>query len=207
MQNGFKVAKEAAGVGDAVGGEGAVQDEAVGRGLAGGGGEREISTPCPRCATRGTADAHAANSASNAPGLTREKQAEMLSRIVSAAILGVGTSTFEGEVRQAIDALSAAREAPKQAPFSIAQAAKRLCVSTCRTLAPAIAAGLVVTIPWGRRRRISVDEIERLEREGIGGKKKCSNRPPKKSGAKEARSAKATTPRARLSYADALAGK
>ena len=36
---------------------------------------------------------------------------------------------------------------------------------------PAIAAGLVATVPWGRRRRITAEEFERLEREGIGGKR------------------------------------
>src|ERR1700738_4612964 len=71
----------------------------------------------------------------------------------------------------AMESLPGQKKHDGRAPLSIAQSAKRLGVSTSRSLMPAIAAGLVVTIPWGRWRRIALDEIERLEREGFGGKK------------------------------------
>ena len=99
----------------------------------------------------------------------------------------------------AMEALQGQEEHGGRAPLSIAQTAKRLGISTSRTLLPGIAAGLVVTIPWGRRRRITIDEIERLEREGFGGKKPRTRAP--RPHAQVSRSG------ARLSYRSALAAR
>lgn len=74
-------------------------------------------------------------------------------------------------VRQFLGARTPPAGEPQETPLTLARAATCLGVSKSRTLVPAIAAGLVATIPWGRRRRITVEEIERLEREGIGGSK------------------------------------
>jgi hypothetical protein len=104
----------------------------------------------------------------------------------------------------AMEALPGQKKDDGRSPLSLAQSAKRLGVSTSRTLMPAITAGVVVTIPWGRRRRIAIDEIERLEREGFGGKK------PRKraSGLRTAAPQPPTIARGeRLTYADALAGR
>lgn len=79
----------------------------------------------------------------------------------------------------------------EKAPLTITQAARRLGVSKSRTLLPAIAAGLVATVRWGRRRRVTMEEIERLERQGFGGKKYDKRR---------ARQATASTRGARLTY-------
>src|SRR5437868_8578356 len=72
----------------------------------------------------------------------------------------------------AVQQLLGARTPAANAPFTIAQAARRLGVSRSRTLLPAIAADLVATIAWGRRRRITLEEVERLDRQGFGGKKR-----------------------------------
>src|SRR5712664_1908782 len=62
-------------------------------------------------------------------------------------------------------------------PLSLAQAAARLGVSRSGTLAPAIEKGKVATVPWGKTRlRIPLDEIERLESEGFGGKTQRKSR-------------------------------
>jgi hypothetical protein len=58
----------------------------------------------------------------------------------------------------------------------------------------AIAADLVATIAWGRRRRITMEEVERLERQGFGGKKR---------GTRRANQAAASAKTARLTHAQA----
>ncbi len=183
----------------------AVENEARDRGAA----AEAVSSPSGGVLPRQPAVGSIAARHSRQPvvaGVSREMQADVLSRLVAAAILGAETSAFEDQVRQAVAVLESARVPPSGTPLSIAQAAKRLGVSTSRTLMPAIAAKLVATIPWGRsRRRISVEEIERLERDGFGGKKRRS-KPAKGLRAKEPQHTE-TKSRARLSYADALAGK
>src|SRR2546428_8448128 len=73
----------------------------------------------------------------------------------------------------AVQQLLAAHPPPTRAgPLTIAQAARRLGVSRSRTLLPAIAAGLVATVRWGRRQRVTMEEIERLERQGFGARKR-----------------------------------
>ena len=99
-------------------------------------------------------------------------------------------------VRQFLGARTPPAAEPQETPLTLSQAATRLGVSRSRTLLPAIAAGLVATIPWSRRRRITVAEIERLAREGIGGSK------PRRRSAR-ARLAGAPAQAVRLTYTQA----
>src|SRR4051794_1915426 len=59
---------------------------------------------------------------------------------------------------------------------AVTGAAKRLHVSFSRTLAPAIAAKQIATVPWGKEERITPGEIARVLREGFGGKKRRSRK-------------------------------
>jgi hypothetical protein len=52
--------------------------------------------------------------------------------------------------------------------LSLRAAAKLLGVSAGRTLAPLVRAGLVRTVQVGRRARVPMAEVERIEREGTG---------------------------------------
>jgi len=90
----------------------------------------------------------------------------------------VGESVEQGDLGAHVARLqaevAALRAAPgrDRRPLTLAEAAERLGVSRARTLRPAIAAGKIAAVPWGKKRvRIAMDEIERLEREGFGGKK------------------------------------
>lgn len=51
--------------------------------------------------------------------------------------------------------------------LSQAEAARRLGISRCSTLPALIASGLIQTVPWQRRLKIPLSEVERLCREGI----------------------------------------
>jgi len=61
----------------------------------------------------------------------------------------------------------------RQATLSLSKAAERLGIDAARTLRRAIRAHQIATVPWGsKRRRIPLSEVERLEREGFGGRRR-----------------------------------
>jgi hypothetical protein len=139
--------------------------------------------------------------------LARESSTSPSAEVPGSEDLHAEVQALRGQLARtlaAMEALPGLKKDDGRTPLSLAQSAKRLGVSTSRTLMPAVAAGVVATIRWGRRRRIAIDEIERLERDGFGGKK------PRKR-ASGLRAAAPQTPmigrRGRLTYADALAGR
>ncbi len=87
------------------------------------------------------------------------------------------------------------------APLSLRAVARRLGVSRTLTLVPAIDAGLVRTVGFGKRRRIPLDEFARLVRDGLGGPAPRTRKPKGKRGRAEpfdaAEEAKTVSKRAR----------
>jgi hypothetical protein len=81
---------------------------------------------------------------------------------------------------QAVALLARKRGPPLDGPVSLAEAARLLRVSKSRSLLPAIKRGDVCVVRVGGRLRIAMDELERLEVEGL-------HRPPVATGKRRRR--------------------